>query len=173
MFDTEIVSEFDPRYWGFETQEERDAHEERSAALHRDDDSTVPDFVATRGELIWLAQHWADVALSHPWSLFKSQAPLTNLQWRYAKWRVRDIADLIGEKDVRMAVDEVRDVARKHLGKNCDARTWDSFLNYDDEQTKAFYVEVEKGLYRPTESQDWLAGTAVRGLTLLHPTDVP
>ena len=134
-----------------EDQSSGDSMAKDGGAMARDGDSTVPDFVAKRRELICLAQHWANEALVGTWSFFKSQAPIPNIHWRYAKWRVRHIADLIGEKGVRMAVDAVRDLARKDLGKHCDARTWDIFLNYDDEQTKAFYVEVEEGRYRPLE----------------------
>ena len=36
-FDTDIVSEHDPRYWGFDTHEEWDAVLEEEAKRHRDE----------------------------------------------------------------------------------------------------------------------------------------
>lgn len=86
----------------------------------------IPEFNATKYELITLAKHWAEVAISleYYWFISKKDDKNDDRKRKFAWRRVNRIRNLLDE-EVDVAVEEVyRDNGAKH-----DKMRWDEFIS--------------------------------------------
>ena len=110
----------------------------------------IPQFLATRHELIELVKYWTKRALdSEFWVFLTGQIGSTDMRVRpFAYRRISRIADVIGEDEIRKVVDE----AKNEFGKSQDAKAWDIFLHGMSEQRQQFqaefYSQLEKRLIK-------------------------
>ncbi len=108
----------------------------------------VPEFVATRYELLVLLKHWAEIALDIEFWWFLSESVSSSEMRRrpFAVRRMNRIADaLADEKSVREALDEVYET----FGKEHDGPAWKVFMGKASPQEELQFRQ---------EQDQWLRG---------------
>jgi hypothetical protein len=87
----------------------------------------IPEFNATRHELLQLVKYWAQAALdSEYWVFVTSQIGSTDLRVQpFAYNRISRIASLLGEAEVQKVVAQVE----KEFGEAQDPKVWEIFLH--------------------------------------------
>ena len=106
----------------------------------------VPGFVPTRGELIQIVKYWANVELNLNYYMFFHSTTGSDLlrQTSFAQRRIGRIAKILGEDEVRKAIDGVYTKFEKDLevftefGEDLDKEAWDIFLH----RTKAYIASL-------------------------------
>lgn len=104
------------------------------------DSAEMPDFVATRHELIQLVKHWATLDLDDLFHFFLCGQTGSSERRRvaFARRRICRIATVLGAEEVRKAVEE----AEREFSKTVDPRAWTIFKNGTPEEQEAFQDEV-------------------------------
>jgi len=92
----------------------------------------VPDFIATRHELVQVAKYWAGISVREQWwwlrkgSINDSHRRLLT----YAERRLARLVNLLGADEVARAVDE----ANSQFGADKDPEDWKVFMQGDHNQ---------------------------------------
>jgi len=102
----------------------------------------IQGFVPTRHELIQIVKYWANVGLDLNYFMFFNNTTESDLlrQTSFAQLRIGRIAKILGEDEVRKAIDGVYTKFEKDLevytkfGEDLDKEAWDIFLH----RTKAY-----------------------------------
>ena len=102
----------------------------------------IQGFVPTRHELIQIVKYWANVELDLNYFMFFHSTTGSDLlrQTSFAQRRIGRIAKILGEDEVRKAIDGVYTKFEKDLevftefGEDLDKEAWDIFLH----RTKAY-----------------------------------
>lgn len=99
----------------------------------------IQGFVATSGELLVLAEHWADVAICRTFMEW-ANAPfwVSTDHWRhvYFGWRrVYRIRALLGEVIDQLIKDRIKKF-REEDGASCDPESWKEFLRLIDQEAQ-------------------------------------
>lgn len=104
------------------------------------DSGEVPDFVPTRHELVQLIKYWATVDLENEFYFFLYTQTGSNDSRRgaFARRRISRIATILGEEEVRKAIEE----AGQEYSKKTDPRAWSIFKDGTPEEQDAFQEEV-------------------------------
>jgi hypothetical protein len=107
------------------------------------DSAEMPEFVPTRHELIQLVKYWATLKLSHLFGFFLHGQTGSNERRRhaFAGRRICRIATVLGEEEVRKAVEEAED----EFSKTIDPRAWALFKDGTPEEQEAFQDEALRG----------------------------
>jgi hypothetical protein len=124
-----------PMPWGNE-----DFTVEFAPELKGSEAAEVPEFIATRHELVQLAEYWQGVAIDRLWYFFiTGQDDSSDLRLReFALWRNDRISKLIGEEVVNEAIQRVY---ARYQKDGRDMRLWDIFRNGDEEDWRAVTEE--------------------------------
>ena len=105
------------------------------------DSAEMPDFVPTRHELFELAKYWEAVCLDLSYDLFLYDGGINSSDFnrtQFAARRINRIATVLGEEEVRKAIEE----AEQEFSKTIDPRAWAIFKNGTPEKQEAFREEV-------------------------------
>jgi hypothetical protein len=121
------------------------------------DSAEIPDFVPTRHELIQLAKYWASLDLEDLFYFFLLGQTGSSERQRvaFARRRICRIATVLGEEEVRKAIEE----AEQKYSKTIDPRAWGIFKDGTPEEQEAFQEEVLRSF--PEDCQD-ASGQAAR-----------
>lgn len=119
------------------------------------DSAEIPDFAPTRHELIHLVKYWANVALGYQFDFFSFGQTGSTPRRRelFACCRIRRIATLLGEEEVRKAIQE----AEEEFSKTTDPRAWAIFKNGTPEEQEAFQDEILRKISEHCEGTSGLA----------------
>ena len=102
----------------------------------------VSGFIPTRQELIQLVKYWADEVIELNWFMYIYQQ--TGRDWlnqeSFAKCRIERIGRLLGDDEVKKAIDELK----AKLCKVC--KRMDIFLNGSEVEREALREECQKEL---------------------------
>ncbi len=118
----------------------------------------MPEFVPTRHELIQLAKDWATLDIDDLFDFFL-YGQTGSSEWRrvaFAHRRIDRIATILGEEEVRKAVEE----AEEEFSKTIDPRAWAIFKAGTREEREAFQDEVLRSFSEPHQGT---SGKADRG----------
>jgi len=109
----------------------------------------VPEFIPTRHELLQLVKYWKRKDLFYKWGSFVSSTDgyIDYLIADFASRRIAQIAKLLGEEEVKRAIEE----AREEFSRRLDPRRWDIFLHGDKEQWRAVQEEMLQELQEQHE----------------------
>jgi hypothetical protein len=112
------------------------------------DSEEVPDFVPIRHELIQLVKYWATLDLDDLFDFFLYGQTGSSERRRvaFARRRINRIATVLGEGEVRKAVEE----AEQEFSKTIDPRAWSIFKNGTPEEQEAFQDEVLRSFTEPS-----------------------
>jgi hypothetical protein len=104
------------------------------------DSAEIPDFVPTRHELIQLVKYWATLDIEDLFFFFLYGQTCSSERRRvaFARRRICRIATILGEEEVRKAVEE----AENEFSKTIDPRAWSIFKNGTPAEQEAFQNEV-------------------------------
>jgi len=100
----------------------------------------VPEFIPTRHELLQLVKYWEREDLFYKWRNFvtSSDGDADYVIAAFSSRRIARIAELLGEEEVKRAIDE----AREEFSRRLDPRRWDIFLHGDKEQWRPVQEEM-------------------------------
>jgi len=102
----------------------------------------IQGFVPTRDELIQIVNYWAEIELDVNFFMFIHDQ--VESHWlresSFARHRIWRIAKILGEDEVRKAIDEVY----AKFGKDLDKRTWNIFLHGTKAQRATLQEEVQQ-----------------------------
>jgi hypothetical protein len=103
------------------------------------DSAEVPDFIPTRHELIQVVKYWEKLRLDHLfyYFLFGQTGSSETRRVAFAGRRVSRIARLLGDEEVRKAIQEVD----AEFSKTIDPRGWAIFKDGTPEEQEAFQEE--------------------------------
>ena len=98
-------------------------------SIHGEDGSEVPDFAPTKHELTQLVKYWArrHTEIEFPCRAMGISGSSEMRESAYASARINRIEKLLGEEEVRRAVDE----AEAEFARDVDASDWDAFCRGD------------------------------------------
>jgi hypothetical protein len=104
------------------------------------DSGEVPDFIPTRHELIQLVEYWATIDLDDLFHFFLlgQTGSAERRRVEFARHRICRIAAILGEEEVRKAIEE----AEQKYSKTIDPRAWSIFKDGTPEEQDAFQEEV-------------------------------
>jgi hypothetical protein len=108
----------------------------------------VPNFVATKNEILQLVRCWAMEIIDLDFTYFLYGCTGSS-EWRtreYANRRLNTIAKVIGEQEVKA----VRQ-AEQSFGQRVDQRAWKIFTEGTQEEQEHFQQEVQEKLARDTD----------------------
>ena len=104
----------------------------------------IPDFVATRDELIQLAKYWTkverDIEFFH--FCFRMTGSSEVRRATFSRRRIARIESLVGKDLVKMAKEE----AYAEVGKEQDPREWDIFMNDTEEETNDLRAKIARDM---------------------------
>jgi hypothetical protein len=102
----------------------------------------MPDFVATKHELVQLVKYWASIRIDIRFDWFVDQcvgSSETRLE-SFSGRRIVRIAEVLGNDETSAAVQQ----AYAEYAKNIDPRIWNVFLNGTPEEQSALQEEIER-----------------------------
>jgi len=112
----------------------------------------MPEFVATRYELIQLAKYWATIVIDLRFDYFLDGATGSS-EYRlsaFANRRVARIVEILGEEEINKVIDQ----AYEEYGKEPDPTAWSIFLNGTQEEKEAFQDEIQQRINEQIELDD-------------------
>jgi hypothetical protein len=105
----------------------------------------IPDFVATRDELIQLAKYWTKVERDIEFFHFRFRMTGSSEVRRatFARRRIARIESLVSKDLVKMAKEQ----AYAEVGKEQDPREWDIFMNGTEVEKNDLQAEIARDMY--------------------------
>jgi hypothetical protein len=102
----------------------------------------MPDFVATKHELVQLVKYWASIRIDIRFDWFVDQcvgSSETRLE-SFSGRRIARIAEVLGNDETSAAVQQ----AYAEYAKNINPRIWEVFINGKPEEQSALQKEIER-----------------------------
>jgi hypothetical protein len=112
----------------------------------------MPSFIPTLDELLQIVKYWFNKRLETDWFFFNTGTTGSS-EWRlkvFANRRIAKIASIVGENDVRQAIDEVYGEFREQHSENM--RLWQIFRKGDQRQWDVVQDEFNRCLSGGPES---------------------
>jgi hypothetical protein len=109
----------------------------------------VPEFVATKHEIIQLVRYWATEIIDLDFEFFLYGCTGSS-EWRthvFANRRLTTISKVLGEEEVTKAVMQ----AKEDFAKTVDQRAWKIFTTGTKEERELFQNEVQEKLSHASE----------------------